>query len=526
MTTTLKKGIELLLTQIMHISLNKYFHFTLLVFSLLLPDINNLKSEEHIISIDNIQVNGEIADTYFADEIVISNTDSILFEYSVNPVLDKEPVLYRVMLVMGNDTSINVINGMEVRYANLPQANYKFIISAFDSSGEWSTKEESLEFRVDNNLHSVLVKSNNLELQIAELKKKLKELESENGVISIISDIALIIFLTIILLFAIIFFKNRPKKKSIDTKQREVKVGSSNQNNLSVENAELKEEIASLRLQIDKMQEQSRNLVLQNKELQENLNKTDKSKQELEELQKQKEELFSVIVHDIKNPASVIKGLVDLLTNYDSTASDFEDIMKDIAASSSRILMLSSEISKIMALEGTGLKLHYDKVDINDIAQDVFTRNSYNAKNKKLTYECMFDNNLPEITLDVLRIDEVMDNLISNAIKYTERNGSVLVETSFDKDKNHIVFSVSDTGQGLSEEDIKSTFQKGATLSSKPTAGESATGLGLWIVKKMIEAHDGYVWVKSKKGEGSTFAFSIPVNRKVKNEKVEKLENA
>ncbi len=490
---------------------------------------NLLAAKDYIVNIDEVNVNGETADTHYGNNIVISNTDSILFKYSVNPKLESDPILYRVMLIMGKDTSINIISGMEVRYANLPQSDYKFIISAFDSSGEWNAKEDTFEFKVDNNLNSVLVKSNNLESQIADLNKKLKELEADNGIVSIISDIALIILITVILIFVVLYFKNRPKKMkntSLATTQKEVKVANSNQNDLALENANLKAELKALRMQIDNMQARSRDLVLQNKGLQETLNISNKSKSELEELQKQKEELFAVIVHDIKNPASVIKGLVDLLTNYDSTASDFDDIMKDIAASSSRIIMLSSEISKIMALEGTGLKLHYEDVDINDIAQDVFTRNSYNAKNKNLTYECMFDNNLPEITLDILRIDEVMDNLISNAIKYTERSGSILVETTFDKDKNNIVFSVSDTGQGLSEEDIKSTFQKGATLSSKPTAGESATGLGLWIVKKMVEAHDGYVWVKSKKGEGSTFAFSIPVKRKIKVEDKEELANA
>ncbi len=508
--------------------MNRILLFISLALIGLLSSNNLLVAKDYIVNIEEIQVNGESADTYYGDDIVISNTDSILFKYAVNPTLKNDPVLYRVMLIMGSDTSVNVINGMEVRYANLPQADYKFIISAFGSNGEWNAKEDRINFKVDNNLNSVLVKSNNLEVQIAELKKKLKELEEDNSIVSIISDIALIVLIIVILIFVVIFFLNRPKKKktSLATTQREVKVANSNQNDLALENANLKSELAALRMQIDKMQDQSRSLVMQNKELQETLNLTDKSKKELEELQKQKEELFAVIVHDIKNPASVIKGLVDLLTNYDSTASDFDDIMKDIASSSSRILMLSSEISKIMALEGSEMRLHYDDVDINDIAQDVFTRNSYNAKNKSLTYECMFDNNLPEITLDVLRIDEVMDNLISNAIKYTERNGSILVETSYDKDKNHIVYSVSDTGLGLSEEDIKGTFQKGATLSSKPTAGESATGLGLWIVKKMIEAHDGYVWVKSKKGEGSTFAFSIPVKRKVKVETKKEVANA
>lgn len=508
--------------------MNRILLFISLALFGLLTSNHLLVAKDYIVSVDEVNVNGETADTYYGDNIVISNSDSILFKYSVNPKLESEPVLYRVMLIMGNDTSINVISGLEVRYANLPQANYKFIISAFDSSGKLNAKEDRIEFKVDNNLNSVLVRSNNLEAQIEDLKKKLEELEEDNGIVSIVADIALIILIIVILIFVVIYFRNRPKKKksSLATKQKEVKVSSSNQKDLALENANLKAELTALRMQIDKMQEQSRNLVLQNKGLQETLNISNKSKLELEELQKQKEELFAVIVHDIKNPASVIKGLVDLLTNYDSTASDFEDIMKDIAASSSRILMLSSEISKIMALEGTVLKLHYEDVDINDIANDVFTRNSYNARNKSLTYECMFDNNLPEIALDILRIDEVMDNLISNAIKYTDRSGSILVETTFDKDKNHIVFSVSDTGQGLSEEDIKGTFMKGATLSSKPTAGESATGLGLWIVKKMVEAHDGYVWVKSKKGEGSTFAFSIPVKRKIKVEDKKELATA
>jgi signal transduction histidine kinase len=88
-----------------------------------------------------------------------------------------------------------------------------------------------------------------------------------------------------------------------------------------------------------------------------------------------------------------------------------------------------------MALEGTGLNLEYDQVDMNDIAQDVFMRNTFSSRNKKLTYESVLGEDLPEINLYVLRVDEVMDNLISNAIKYTEKGGSVLVETDYDKDK-------------------------------------------------------------------------------------------
>lgn len=507
---------------------------TIGAFSIALP----LKAQDYAAKIESVAVNGEQAEVIFGNKVIIANNDSIKFNFNVSPISSERPILYRVTLIMeGKDTSVNIINSPEVRYANLPQANYTFEVNAFDSNSDWRSKSDRIDFKVDNMLSSLLLKLKNLEIKNDNLSKEIDRLENSNGTVSTISNIAIIFLVVVILVFVVIYMKNKPKDnkqkklKTLENKptsigKQGVKVSSSNQINLEKENSDLRQELKSLRMQIDKMQERSRSLILQNKDLQEKLSMTSKAKKELEDLQRQKEDLFATVVHDIKNPASIIKGMVDLLTNYDNNANNFDDIMKDIAASSSRILMLSSEISKIMALEGNGVQLHREFVDINDIASDVFTRNTYNAKNKKITYESMFDSNLPEINIDILRIDEVMDNLISNAIKYTPINGSVLVETTFDRDKNHIVFSVSDTGQGLSEEDIKQTFQKGATLSSKPTAGESATGLGLWIVKKMVEAHDGFVWVKSKKGEGSTFAFSIPVNQKVKTQKTVKQEIA
>lgn len=494
-------------------NMSKYALFALLTILTFSPAAT---AQSYKAEIDYVQVNGEPAEFVYKDKIVISTSDSIIFEYMVTPEVDSKTVRYRTMLIMNQDTSVNLVDNLNVRYTNLPQAEYTFRISALSDKGTWVAEDDEIKFIVDNELAKLITKLDNQTTINKDLQTKIDELESGNGFISNLADIALIILISVIAIFVLIYLKNRPRnnKKKSKNKQTEGHM-SAEAKSIEQENADLRKEIKALRMQIDKMQSQSRKLMVQNKELQETVNKTDKSKKELEDLQKQKEELFSVIVHDIKNPASVIKGLVDLLTNYDSTANDFDDIMKDIADSSSRILKLSSEISKIMALEGTGLNLEYEKVDMNDIAQDVFMRNTFNARNKKLTYESVLGEDLPEINLDVLRIDEVMDNLISNAIKYTQNGGSVLVETDYDKDKKHVIFSVSDTGLGLSEEDIKRTFQKGATLSSKPTGGESATGLGLWIVKKMVEAHDGYVWVKSKKNEGSTFAFSIPINNKV-----------
>jgi signal transduction histidine kinase len=118
---------------------------------------------------------------------------------------------------------------------------------------------------------------------------------------------------------------------------------------------------------------------------------------------------------------------------------------------------------------------------------------------------------LPETEFDPQRMDEVIDNLLSNAIKFTPQGGSIRIKTS--KELNNIVLEVSDNGLGLTEEDLQNTFKRGVRLSARPTAGESSSGLGLWIVRKLIEAHKGRVWVKSAIGKGSTFAFSIPMKQ-------------
>jgi len=277
------------------------------------------------------------------------------------------------------------------------------------------------------------------------------------------------------------------------------------------ENGELKAEIASLRGQIDALNARGEQLYKENKELQSNLLKLEKSKSELEELQRQKDDLFAVIIHDIKNPASLIKSLVELLTSYDLTATEQQEIINDIAQTTSKIVALSQEVSKILSLEGTKLNLNFDTANLNDIIKDVYQRNQIAAKNKSITMFTDLMEGLPDGEFDVQKIDEVIDNLVSNAIKFTPNGGTVRIKSS--KELNNLVVEVSDNGLGLSEDDLKNTFKRGAKLSAQPTAGESSTGLGLWIVKKLVESHKGRVWVKSALGKGSTFAFSIPMNQ-------------
>jgi signal transduction histidine kinase len=116
---------------------------------------------------------------------------------------------------------------------------------------------------------------------------------------------------------------------------------------------------------------------------------------------------------------------------------------------------------------------------------------------------------LPDVPVDHSKIASVVDNLLTNAIKYTYAGGSIRIygESSLSEIQIH----VKDTGQGLTPDDKKKVFATFTKLSAKPTGGESSTGLGLAIVKKIVEIHGGRVWVKSEHGKGSTFSFSLPM---------------
>jgi signal transduction histidine kinase len=226
-------------------------------------------------------------------------------------------------------------------------------------------------------------------------------------------------------------------------------------------------------------------------------------------LQQQKDDLFAIIIHDIKNPAALIKSLVDLLRSYDLTATEQQEIIEDIFETTTRIVTLSQEVSRILALEGTSLHLNLEPGQMNEVVRAVHRRNLVAANNKSISLLLDLEEELPMTLLDSQKMDEVTENLVSNAIKFSHKGGQVRIK-SYTDEKN-ICIEVSDNGLGLSQEDIKKAFQRGVRLSALPTANEPSSGFGLWIVKKLVEAHGGRVEVRSSVGVGSTFIIELPI---------------
>jgi signal transduction histidine kinase len=250
-------------------------------------------------------------------------------------------------------------------------------------------------------------------------------------------------------------------------------------------------------------------LIKQNNELKETVERLNKSQKEFEELQKQKDELFAIIIHDLKNPVALVKSLVELLRSYDLTVNEQKEIINDIFETTTKIVALSQEVTKILALESSSLNMKYETVQINEIITSVHHRNQIAANNKSIEVLLDLSEIVPESSMDPQKIEEIIDNLLSNAVKFSHKNGQVRIKSH--RSDDNIVVEISDNGLGLSEDDIKQAFQRGGRLSAQPTAGEPSSGFGLWIVKKLVEAHRGRVWVKSALGKGSTFAFSLPI---------------
>ncbi|MDP4175611.1 MAG: ATP-binding protein [Bacteroidota bacterium] len=274
--------------------------------------------------------------------------------------------------------------------------------------------------------------------------------------------------------------------------------------NLKELNDFLRQQVNDLKANINDLQTANAQLAKQKDRLLEN-------KRQLEELQQQKDELFAMAVHDIKNPAAAIRSYVELLDSYDLNAQEQQEVMQSLVNTSSHIINLAQQMSLVVTKKRPDPVYNYEMGSIKKIADIICNRNKGYAVKKEVKLINQTSPNTPETKMDIAKVEEVFDNLINNAIKYAPKGTIVQVKSYFSDSK--VTVEVVDNGVGLTDDDCNHVFEKGALLTPKPTDGETRSGLGLWIVKKIIEDHGGHVWVKSKVSVGSTFGFELPIKK-------------
>ncbi len=230
----------------------------------------------------------------------------------------------------------------------------------------------------------------------------------------------------------------------------------------------------------------------------------------------QNREILQVTVHDLKNPLGGVVGLAEVVQEDLARFADYDQVA-DIQES----LGLIHQAAQHMLLNVEALldrhshnvqgPLHREEVFLNDIIMTTLQWNRQQAKNKALKFYFSGRHEKIAVNVYVSAMRRVMDNLISNAIKYSSMHGKIWIELL--KQEDEVWVSVRDQGPGLTDEDVQRVFGKAERLTAKPTAGEHSSGYGLYIVKNLVEQHGGQVGVESVLGEGAAFWFKIDAVR-------------
>jgi signal transduction histidine kinase len=236
---------------------------------------------------------------------------------------------------------------------------------------------------------------------------------------------------------------------------------------------------------------------------------------ERKEAERLKDEILSIASHELRTPLAAIKQAIHLV--YSETAGPASDAQKrflDIGRRNvDRLAHLIDELLNLSKMEAQKLKLEKRLGDINQLVSDAVSAYRSLAEEKKLTLEEKLDPQLPEIYFDSAHLYQVLANLLSNALKFSEEEGRILVSTSFyGLGKDYLQVSIEDTGVGIAKEDFEKLFKKFQQLDMAITRKIGGTGLGLAICKQIVDLHGGRIWAESEgRGKGSKFIFILPI---------------
>ncbi len=234
-----------------------------------------------------------------------------------------------------------------------------------------------------------------------------------------------------------------------------------------------------------------------------------KAEEELKSLIKTKDKFLSVIAHDLRDPFNILIGYSDLILEKFDTLSK-EDIRKYVMAmnnSSNNGFNLLKNLLDWSRAESDKITYTPEKINLSQIIDFIAQALQYAAQNKNIKIILDYEQNTTVVT-DENMIKTVLRNLISNAIKFSYKNGEIKI--SIINEKLQYVVQIKDDGIGISEENQQIIFAANSNFTQRGTSNEKGTGLGLNICKEFISRWKGRIWVESSLGQGSTFSFSIP----------------
>jgi PAS domain S-box-containing protein len=230
----------------------------------------------------------------------------------------------------------------------------------------------------------------------------------------------------------------------------------------------------------------------------------------LEHLNQLKNEFLGMAAHDLRNPIATSLILAELLCDEVATVLTEEQLgyLSDIQSSSKFMLQLIDDLLDVSSIEAGLLRLDRRPSDLRKLLEYNAGLNSKLARQKYIHVGLQIEGELPILSLDEGKIEQVLNNLISNAVKFSEVGTAVEVYAA--AQDGGALISVRDHGPGISEAEQVKLFQPFGRTNVQSTAGERSTGLGLAISRNIVQGHGGRIWVESHVGKGSKFLFTLP----------------
>jgi signal transduction histidine kinase len=230
---------------------------------------------------------------------------------------------------------------------------------------------------------------------------------------------------------------------------------------------------------------------------------------ELKTLDKLKSDFLANMSHELRTPLTVIRGGIDYL-NRTVKKEDNRNYLDIIDKNLARLIHLVSDLFDFTKIEGRKIEWSFDQVNLSVLIEEVVEIISPLSMDKSISIN--FENPADVLVeMDLERIEQVLVNLIENAIKFSDPQTEIIIKIK--EDPTYATVSVKDRGIGISEENLKTIFDKFSTVPSAGVGKPEGTGLGLAICKAIIEAHDGKIWAESVKGVSTTFYFTLVKRR-------------
>ena len=248
-------------------------------------------------------------------------------------------------------------------------------------------------------------------------------------------------------------------------------------------------------------------------ELKANFDSVQKAYEDMKDLDKMKDSLVDTISHELRTPLTTILGYLEMASAglYGDVTPKMKEKFNSMLEQVHRINLLVAAMLEMSRLEKNALILDFTSVNIAMVTKEVLEDLNREIASKSHTVTVLFGNELPIVPADRLRVHDILENLVSNAVKYTDPGGKITIGADILGGKVHMW--VKDNGVGISEDDQGKVFDRFFLADSGLVRADGRVGIGLNISREIVRRHGGEMWFDSKKGVGSTFHFTLPLKR-------------